>query len=800
MNNQHLFQIIIYNNCNEIVQSIDFNKMNSSVILPNPFNNVKFYINPQISELYNLKEKFLLSNDNKYVLGLENYTINNKIYYKFNVNKSLFFSFVEYLMNNITYDKKTYIFNNTTELKFPIYKIEFINKNEKIILIHSADNLNELNYYSKKSSNTNLIINQPINSIKSNVEDKDYIFTLIYENNNNIVLKTILILNKYTFLNNFLEKNINEKNNLTEIYEPIGTKIIQTILNQSLINNSYTDLCKTINLQEEIYKKNMLIQEQKIKQLEEDTKNIKSINDLHKELISNINTTMSMISKKYEKTYKDCEDSIKQQQEIFQEKVNSIENECSIINPEQITKEELIVKYNNLLKVLLNKNSKISNQEQDIKKLQEKLNKYSKENLILKSEKDKLNEQIKSSPRTPRFNMISPPLSPRLDNKILDNKMDELIKSINSISNNSNKDNIIKNQQEQINKLNETMKEKDDRIKGLINSCESAYKLVKNKSIEETDIIEIYKELLKEYIEFINSLIKIVNIEDKNITIKLKDISNKILQYINIETLQDIKTIILYIEKSINIQFKDRILIDKNIIETLINGIINIYDFIRETIKYIAKLNNGQQINEEVLNVLFNKYDENCKNINLIIKPLIQNYLPNMKNLLLSDSDEYDIDDYDDSDFEGDEKEEETEKEDDTDLECNEDSYDEDSETDTETDYDSEINEDEINEKNIKDFNEINRKEYVNKQNNIIVSAKNFNPKYGQVYIKPVQTNEKTKIQQGNYQINRQIKRKNKIKTVNTQAAKLFNMLINSYNKQNIYTKQNNYNKQNLKK
>ena len=133
MNNNHLFQIIIYNNCNEIVQTIDFNKILSSTILPEPFNNIKFYINPQLSDLTNLKEKLILSNDNKYVLGLEKYTINNKLYYKSDDNKSLFLSFVEYLMNNITYESKTYIFNNTTELKYNIYKIKFIKNNEKII-------------------------------------------------------------------------------------------------------------------------------------------------------------------------------------------------------------------------------------------------------------------------------------------------------------------------------------------------------------------------------------------------------------------------------------------------------------------------------------------------------------------------------------------------------------------------------------------------------------------------------------------------------------------------------------------
>ena len=55
-------------------------------------------------------------------------------------------------MNNITYDSKNYIFNNTTELSYPIYKIEFINNNEKIILIHST---------TEEKSNTSIIVKPP---------------------------------------------------------------------------------------------------------------------------------------------------------------------------------------------------------------------------------------------------------------------------------------------------------------------------------------------------------------------------------------------------------------------------------------------------------------------------------------------------------------------------------------------------------------------------------------------------------------------------------------------------------------
>ena len=201
----------------------------------------------------------------------------------------------------------------------------------------------------------------------------------------------------------------------------------------------------------------------------------------------------------------------------------------------------------------MNKNLKITSQEQDIKKLQESLSKCLKENLILKSEKDRLTEQskIKSSPRTPRFSFSpSPPLSPRLDFrgsidplKISNDKMDELIKSIHDISNNNeknnnDKDNLIKMQQDRIKQLNDTIKEKDDRIKDLINSCESAYKLVKEHSNNDTDIIENYKELLKEYISFIKNLIIILNVTDQNIFNKLNDLSKKIIEVIDNDSLQ----------------------------------------------------------------------------------------------------------------------------------------------------------------------------------------------------------------------------------------------------------------------
>ena len=57
------------------------------------------------------------------------------------------------------------------------------------------------------------------------------------------------------------------------------------------------------------------------------------------------------------------------------------------------------------------------------------------------------------------------------------------------------------------------------------------------------------------------------------------------------------------------------------------------------------------------------------------------------------------------------------------------------------------------------------------------LSDNQFNPKNGNVYIKPVQTN---KTQKNNYQqINN---RKCKIKSANAQANKLLKMLISSYN------------------
>lgn len=682
MNNQYLFKIIIYNNCNEIVQSIDFNKLFSTSNLPDPFNNIKLYINPQMSELNNIKEKFLLSLDNKYILGIENFTINNKLYLKSDDNKSLFLSFVEYLMNNITYNKKTYIFN-TTELKYPIYKIEFINNNEKVILIQSND------------------------------PKKDYLFTLKYSNPlENVNFNTIVILNKFSLKEDF------EKQETIDIYEPIGTKIIQTILNYSLINVSMIQ-------QEDIYKKNMLILEQKIKQLEEDLKNIKSINEVHKELINSINSSMS-IAKKYEKSFKDCEDLMKQRQEIYQNKFNNIENECSIINPDQVSKEELIDKYNNLLKILINKNFIITSQEQNNKKLQDSLNKSNRENLILKSEKDKFTEQskIKSSPRTPRLFNLSPPLSPRLDNK-----MDELIKSINSISNDNNKDNIIKYQLEQIKQLNETIKDKDTKIHELID------KLINKPSNYKDDYINNIKELLKEYINFIKNLIINFNIKDQNNLKKLNEITE-----INIDSVQSIKNSILII----NNQFKNTILIKKETIELLIKDIININDFIKKLIGYIVQINTGHKINEEHLHNLFNIYDENCKQINAIIKPIIQNYLPNMKYLLNNDSEtEYNIDDYDDSDTD----------------DCNEDSYDESESSDNSESSDS---------------------EYDNKINNNKNSKLNSN----QIYIQPIQMKNK-KVPPLNLHKNN----KHKIKTVNSEMNDFAKMLLNSYNKQTINKK-----------
>ena len=255
-----------------------------------------------------------------------------------------------------------------------------------------------------------------------------------------------------------------------------------------------------------------------------------------------------------------------------------------------------------------------------------------------------------------------------------------------------------------------------------------------------------------------------------------------------------IKSDILFIEDIINKQHKNKILINTEMIESLINGIMNINNFIKEIISYVAKINTGQQLNAEVLTNLFNKYDENCKNINLIIKPLIQNYLPKMKYLLIDETEtDYNIDDYDDSD-----------------IEYNEDSYDETDESDSETESESD--------------DEIINKQNNEKKNNVIVSPSNFKPKYGQVYIKPIQINgqvnngnyqrDKQINKQYNYQINRQINKqnnhqvneqknepinknivnkdinqqqnnrnihKNKIKTVNTQANRLLNMLISSY-------------------
>lgn len=58
-------------------------------------------------------------------------------------------------------------------------------------------------------------------------------------------------------------------------------------------------------------------------------------------------------------------------------------------------------------------------------------------------------------------------------------------------------------------------------------------------------------------------------------------------------------------------------------VETLINDIININDFIKKIIGYVTKINIWQQLNADVLTNLFDKYDENCNNIYAIIKSLI---------------------------------------------------------------------------------------------------------------------------------------------------------------------------------
>lgn len=90
---------------------------------------------------------------------------------------------------------------------------------------------------------------------------------------------------------------------------------------------------------------------------------------------------------------------------------------------------------------------------------------------------------------------------------------------------------MIKKKQYRIKQLNESIKEKDDRIKDLINSCVSACKLVNKHSNNVIDIIKIYKELLKEYISFIKNIIIILNITEQNIFAKLNDLSKNIRSY-----------------------------------------------------------------------------------------------------------------------------------------------------------------------------------------------------------------------------------------------------------------------------
>lgn len=321
---------------------IDFYELDKTQKLYQPFSNIIYYKELNPIDLGKLKDRINLTDDQfNNVLGIEQYTNNNIISINniYDEQPTHFLKVVEFILNNMDIKEQKYIFRNYAEISLYFCSIKISFKHERIALTLHKNNVYRLEY----------------------VNNKDEFKT-------------------YIMINQFVYKKIDENEQITNehilIYEPIGSLVINTILNQSSFKLDLIAVNNEKNTMETVYKNKISDLTQQIEQLENSTKNIRSLDSMQNELITKLNDMFDLIKNKYEKQYKEYEEEFKKQKEEMQHKYDIIMQDTQVDTTDlnELTRQELITQNIHLLTLTAKKDIIIQQKDNKNKKLMDENN------------------------------------------------------------------------------------------------------------------------------------------------------------------------------------------------------------------------------------------------------------------------------------------------------------------------------------------------------------------------------------------------------------------------------------------
>lgn len=321
---------------------IDFYELDKTQKLYQPFSNIIYYKELNPIDLGKLKDRINLTDDQfNNVLGIEQYTNNNIISINniYDEQPTHFLKVVEFILNNMDIKEQKYIFRNYAEISLYFCSIKISFKHERIALTLHKNNVYRLEY----------------------VNNKDEFKT-------------------YIMINQFVYKKIDENEQITNehilIYEPIGSLVINTILNQSSFKLDLIAANNEKNTMETVYKNKISDLTQQIEQLENSTKNIRSLDSMQNELITKLNDMFDLIKNKYEKQYKEYEEEFKKQKEEMQHKYDIIMQDTQVDTTDlnELNRQELITQNMHLLTLTAKKDIIIQQKDNKNKKLMDENN------------------------------------------------------------------------------------------------------------------------------------------------------------------------------------------------------------------------------------------------------------------------------------------------------------------------------------------------------------------------------------------------------------------------------------------
>ncbi len=423
---------------------INFNKINQTTQLQFPFNNITYYINKSPRIILSQNKLQLTTSFNNYILDSDNTNflsvLNNS-----QIN-SIFLKIIEYLFNNISFKHKKGVIDKYEKLIIPFTKINITYNEEYFVITYYKDNIYKINYKSKNS-----LINNSSSIIKSkvNVNDKE------------ISLNSYIIFNSY-------EIQIN--NNKSMIYEPIGTKIINLLLNHNLFNQEIDKIKKEKNKNELNYQIQLNEKTEELNNLYKQIKKTENYDKMQNDIIKQFTTMISNMKNEYEK------------------RINNIDNIDEIseyINNKQDNLEiSTLIEHNKkLIHVISNKNYEI--------------------------------EQLKKNTALNKNNNINQDVSNNNNNNL-----SEITKQLNYLIEQQklSQSNQIQNDLTLIKSEIINLKKSQLDIKNTYtNTPTKLSNLQDNKLTNNLKLInEYYLSLIKIFIKFINSLLTLLNIENSD--------------------------------------------------------------------------------------------------------------------------------------------------------------------------------------------------------------------------------------------------------------------------------------------